>query len=97
MIRTWCREHGIGTNSHPGELVKPIYTTHNGMQFCLARNYNKAKYPGIERVAWLEWVGQSLEVLSEACAYIRMTHDSSTGIVVMVRSPEPTKPSRVRT
>lgn len=93
MVRRWCLENNVYTNSHPTDLPKPVRQTHNGMIYSIGKNYNKPKYTGVEYVAWMEWRGQSLEELSDACAYLRMTLPTETAIVVLVRSPPPTPPS----
>ncbi len=96
MVRRWCLDHGVYTNSHPMEMRMPYRETHNGIRYSLIKNFDKSKYKDVEHVAWTEWVGQSLEELSDACAYLRMTLPARTAIVILVRSPPPIPSSRTR-
>lgn len=96
MIRRWCLDNGVYPNSHPRDMDRLTLKTHNGMGYYTDKNYDRNKYANVETIAWMEWTGQSLEELSDACAFLRMTLPTNTAIVLLVRSPPPTPPSKAK-
>ncbi len=101
MVRRWCVDNGVRSNNHrwwghdASIMAAWVKVTHNGMQY-FAEPFFDYKWVHNDPVVYLCWCGESLEDTSDAVAFLRMTVPTKCAICIVVETPQPTQPSRVK-